>query len=39
MSVMEGVPQVSIMDAPHPHDNITYLPTVAVVEEEEERQE
>lgn len=27
---MKGVPQVGIMDAPHPHDNIAYLPTVAV---------
>ena len=30
MSVMEGIPQVGIMDTPHPHDNIAYLPTVAV---------
>ena len=34
---MEGVPQVGIMDASHPHDNIAYLPTVAVGGEEEER--
>lgn len=28
--VMEGVPQVSIVDTPHPHDDVTYLTTVAV---------
>ena len=27
---MEGVPQVSIVDTPHPHDDVTYLTTVAV---------
>ena len=39
--MMEGVPQVSIVDTPHPHDNVTYLTTVAVCRggEEEERSE
>lgn len=40
--MMEGVPQVSIVDTPHPHDNVTYLTTVAVCrggEDEEEEEE
>ena len=36
---MEGVPQVSIVDTPHPHDDVTYLTTVAVCRGEGRRDE
>lgn len=36
--MMEGVPQVSIVDTPHPHDNVTYLTTVAVCRGGEEEE-
>ena len=37
--MMEGVPQVSIVDTPHPHDNVTYLTTVAVCRGGEDEEE